>query len=317
MALFLRDEEVNQCVSIDEMLESIESMQRHFGQGEAYNMPRRKIIANGGLLAVMGGGLFYDGVLGVKTYTVVKGQYSFQVSLYDADTGKLLCYTQANRLGQLRTGATTGIALKYLSNPSATTVGIIGTGNQASTQLEAVCKVRGISSVKAYSRTAQRREAFANNMADSLGLEVISAASNEEAVRNSDIVICIAAAMDPVLEGEWLPSGTTVVAAGPTTWRAREVDDAVLTRADQIIVDSSEQARGEAGDLASAADRGILQWSQLQELRHVVSGIIKGRGSPTDIVYAKIMGTGVADVAAAKLAYDRAQANGLGTEMDW
>ena len=95
MALFLRDEEVNQCVSIDEMLESIESMQRHFGQGEAYNMPRRKIIANGGLLAVMGGGLFYDGVLGVKTYTVVKGQYSFQVSLYDADTGKLLCYTQA------------------------------------------------------------------------------------------------------------------------------------------------------------------------------------------------------------------------------
>ena len=317
MALFLRDEEVNQCVSINEMLDAIESMQHHFGQGEAFNLPRRKIIASGGLLAVMGGGLFYDGVLGVKTYTVVKGQYSFQVSLYDADTGKLLCYTQANRLGQLRTGATTGIALKYLSNPSDATVGIIGTGYQASTQLEAVCKVRGISSIKVYSRTAELREAFAKNMGDSLGLEVVSAASNEEAVRNSDIVICIAAAMDPVLEGEWLSSGTTVVAAGPTTWRAREVDDAVLTRADQIFVDSSEQARGEAGDLVSAADRGIVQWSQLQELRHVVSGIIKGRGSPKDIVYAKMMGTGVADVAAAKLAYDRAQSNGLGTEMDW
>lgn len=317
MALFLRDEEVNQCVSINEMLDAIESMQCHFGKGEAYNLPRRKIIASGGLLAVMGGGLFYDGVLGVKTYTVVKGQYSFQVSLYDADTGKLLCYTQANRLGQLRTGATTGIALKYLSNPSAATVGIIGTGYQASTQLEAACKVRGISSIKAYSRTVERREEFAKNMADSLGLEVVSAASNEEAVRNSDIVICIAAAMDPVLEGEWLSSGTTVVAAGPTTWRAREVDDAVLTRADQIIVDSSEQARGEAGDLVSAADRGIVQWSQLQELRHVVSGLIKGRGGPTDIVYAKMMGTGVADVAAAKLAYDRAQCDGLGTEMDW
>ena len=60
------------------------------------------------MLSVMGGGLFYQGVLGVKTYTVVKGTYSFQVSLYDADTGQLLCYIQANRLGQLRTGATTG-----------------------------------------------------------------------------------------------------------------------------------------------------------------------------------------------------------------
>lgn len=317
MALFLRDEEVNRCVSIKEMLDAIESMQRHFGQGEAHNMPRRKIIASGGLLAVMGGGLFYDGVFGVKTYTVVRGQYSFQVSLYDADTGKLLCYTQANRLGQLRTGATTGIALKYLSNPSAATVGIIGTGYQAATQLEAACKVRGISNIKAYSRTPERCEAFAKKMADSLGMDVVPAASNEEAVQNSDIVICIAAAMHPVLEGAWLSSGTTVVAAGPTTWRAREVDDAVLTRADRIIVDSSEQAREEAGDLASAADRGLLQWSQLQELRHVVSGITKGRVSPKDILYAKMMGTGVADVAAAKLAYDRAQFNGLGTEMDW
>ena len=201
MALFLRDEEVNQCVSIREMLDAIESMQRYFGRGEAHNMPRRKIIAGGGLLAVMGGGLFYDGVLGVKTYTVVKGQYSFQISLYDADTGKLLCYTQANRLGQLRTGATTGIAIKYLSNPSAATVGIIGTGYQASSQLEAVCKVRNISVIKAYSRTAEHREAFAKNMSDSLGLEVVSVDSNKEAVEDSEIVICIAAAMDPVLEG--------------------------------------------------------------------------------------------------------------------
>lgn len=317
MALFLRDEEVSQCVSIDEMLVAIEAMQRHFGQGEAYNLPRRKIIASGGLLAVMGGGLFYEGVLGVKTYTVVKGQYSFQVSLYDADTGKLLCYTQANRLGQLRTGATTGIAAKYLSNPKAATVGIIGTGYQAPTQLEALCKVRDVSQIKAYSRTNERRDAFAKQMTESLGVDVVSASSSEAAARDSDIVICIAAAMDPVLEGEWLSSGATVVAAGPTTWRAREVDDTVLTRADQIIVDSFEQAQMESGDMASAADRGILQWSKLQELRHVVSGNIKGRRSPDDIVYAKMMGTGVADVAAAKLAYDLAKANGLGTEMEW
>jgi ornithine cyclodeaminase/alanine dehydrogenase-like protein (mu-crystallin family) len=275
------------------------------------------LIGRGGLLAVMGGGLFYQGVLGVKTYTVVQGQYSFQVSLYDANTGKLLCYTQANRLGQLRTGATSGVAVKYLANPDAASVGIIGTGYQAATQLEAVCKVRSIRRIMAYSRTAERRDSFARRMAGSLQVDVVPATSNEIAVRDSDIVICIAAAMDPVLEGGWLTPGTTVLAAGPTTWRAREVDDAVLTRADRIIVDSAEQAQLEAGDLASAADRGLLQWSRLQELRQVVSGNIKGRGSPQEIIYAKLMGTGVADVAAAKLAYDRAQVLGLGTQMDW
>ena len=103
MALFLRDGEVSEAIGMDEMLEAIETMQRHFGQGEAYNLPRRKIIAEGGMLSVMGGGLYYDDVLGVKTYTVVRGAYSFQVSLYDANTGSLLLYTQANRLGQLRT----------------------------------------------------------------------------------------------------------------------------------------------------------------------------------------------------------------------
>ena len=317
MALFLRDQEVNQCVSMDDMLGAIESMQRHFGQGEAYNLPRRKIIAPSGQLAVMGGGLFYEGVMGVKTYTVVNGQYSFQVSLYDANTGQLICYTQANRLGQLRTGATTGVAVKYLSKSSATTVGIIGTGHQASTQLEAVCKIRKVSLIKAYSRTAQRRDAFAKTMTDSLGVKVTSSASSEAAVQNSDIVICIAAAMDPVLEGKWLSPGCTIIGAGPTTWRAKEVDDDTLTRADRIFVDSAEQAPQEAGDMSSAVDRGILQWNQLQELRHVVAGGIKGRGSDKEIVYAKLMGTGVADVAAAKLAYDRAKAQGLGTEMEW
>lgn len=316
MALFLRDEEVNQAVTLDDMLTAIEEMQRQFGQGAAMNLARRKIIAPGGMLSVMGGGLFYDGVLGVKTYTVVQGKYSFQVSVYDAASGALLCYTQANRLGQLRTGATTGLAVKYLSNPDAATVGIIGTGYQAPTQLGAVCKVRSIKAVRAYSRNPERRGAFASAMTDALGIEVM-AVDNGAAAADSDIVICIAATMEPVLAGENLKAGATVIGAGPTTWRAREVDDAALTRADKIFVDSAEQAPVEAGDMAGAVDRGILQWSQLQELRQVVAGKTAGRDNRQQIVYAKLMGTGVADVAAAKLAYDRAKAQGIGMEMEW
>jgi len=317
MALFLRDEEVSRAVSMDDMLSAIESMQGHFGRGEAMVLPRKKIIASGGMLAVMGGGLFYDGVLGVKTYTVVRGTYSFQVSLYDAETGRLMCYTQANRLGQLRTGATTALAVKYLSNSDAATVGIIGTGYQAPTQLEAISKIRIIKSVKAFSRTAENRDAFAKTMTDSLGLAVSSASGAQEVVEGSDVVICIAAATEPVVNGEWLASGVTLIGAGPTTWRIREVDDAAIVRADKIFVDSVEQARDEAGDMASAVDRGLLQWSQLLELRHAVAGTVSGRDNHNQIVFAKMMGTGVADVAAAKLAYDKATEMGLGTEMEW
>ncbi len=317
MALFLRDEEVNQTVSMDEMLEAIEEMQRRFGQGEVMNLARRKVIAPGGMLSVMGGGLFYDNVLGVKTYTVVRGKYSFQVSIYDAGTGELLCYTQANRLGQLRTGATTGVAVKYLAKADAVSIGIIGAGYQAPTQLEAVCRVRNIRKIRVFSRTAERREAFARTMTGSLGVAVEAVDSGEAAVSGSDIVICIAAVMEPALEGGWLSPGATVIGAGPTTWRAREVDEAVFARAGKLFVDSAEQAPQEAGDLADAVDRGRLQWSQLQELRHVVTGTVKGRDNPEQIIYAKLMGTGVADVAAAKLAYDRASAKGLGLAMEW
>ena len=317
MALFLKDEDVAQCVTMDAMLEAIESMQRQYGDGQAHNMTRRKIIADSGMLSVMGGGLFHQGLLGVKTYTVVKGAYSFQVSLYDANTGELLLYTQANRLGQLRTGATTGVAVKHLANPGDATVGIIGTGGQAPTQLEALSKVRGIKKIKAYSRTQERREEFARRMTDTMGVEVSAVASNEDAVRDCDIVLCIAATMDPVVEGAWIKDGSTLIGAGPTTWRAREVDEAVITRAGKLIVDSMEQAAIEAGDLCSAVDKGIIQWSKVHELRHVVSGAVTGRDSKDQVVYAKIMGTGVADVAAAKLAYDSAKAAGLGTEMDW
>ena len=217
----------------------------------------------------------------------------------------------------MRTGATTGIAVKYLSNPDSSTVGIIGTGYQAPTQLEAISKVRNIQSVKAFSPTAEHRESFAANMTNRFNIPVVSVDSAKEVVEESDIVISIAATMDPVIDGTWLSPGTTVVAAGPTTWRAHEVNDDVLIRADKIIVDSLEQAPIEAGDLSGAVDRGILQWSQLYELRHSVSKTIVVRDNSEQIIFAKLMGTGVADVCAAKLAYDNATTKNLGMELPW
>ena len=121
----------------------------------------------------------------------------------------------------------------------------------------------------------------------------------------------------PARQGAWLKDGGNGRGAGATPWRAREVDEATIIRAGKLVVDSMEQAAIEAGDLCSAVDKGIIQWSKVHELRHVVSGAVTGRDDEGQVIYAKIMGTGVADVAAAKLAYDSAKAMGLGMEMDW
>ncbi len=317
MALFLRDEDVRATVGMDDMLEAIEEMQHHYGLGEASNLGRRKIIAGSGLLSVMGGGLYYKGVFGVKTYTVISGRYSFHITLYDTATGHLVAFLQANRLGQLRTGATTGVTAKYLAREGAGVVGILGTGYQAPTQLEALCKVLNVSRVKAYSRTPERCKQFAQGVSHSLGVEVVPAESNQEVVEGSDVVVCITNSQEPVLDGAWLAPGATLVSAGPTTWRAREVDDASLGRSSRIVVDSLDQAPIEAGELASAVDRGVIRWSQLVELRHVVAGLVPGRRNQDENIYAKVMGTGIADVAAARLAYDLAREKGVGTEMEF
>ena len=145
MARFLTNAQVNECVSMEDMVPAVEAMMGNHGAGEAANLSRRRIATPGGYLAVMGGAIMHDGVFGVKTFTNTRNGYSFQVSLYDAESGELLLYTQANRLGQLRTGATTAVAVKHLANQNAGAVGIVGTGNQAGDQLRAVSLVREIS----------------------------------------------------------------------------------------------------------------------------------------------------------------------------
>ncbi|MXZ91960.1 MAG: ornithine cyclodeaminase family protein [Chloroflexi bacterium] len=317
MARFLTDADVDGCVGLHEMLPAIEGMLVNYGNGEATNLTRRRIATPGGYLAVMGGVIMHDGVFGVKTFTHTQNGYSFQVSLYDGDSGELLLYTQANRLGQLRTGATTAIAIKHLANPNGTRLGIIGTGNQAGDQLRAAVQVRDIAEIHAYSRNAENRQTFATRMTDDLGIPVIAAASNQDAVADCHVVIAIASAQTPVVEGEWLAPGTTVIGAGPTLRRYREVDDSTLVRANRHFVDSLEQAPLECGDISAAVDLGLVQWGQFHELRHVVAGVVPGRASADEIVYCKLMGTGLADVAAAKVVWERAKALGIGLEMDW
>src|SRR5262245_50802831 len=164
MALYLTEEEVTRLLTIEETLKAVEEVFKSQAIGDATNIPRRRVRAKGSVLMTMSGAIESLGVFGLKSYTVARGKAHFYVSLFDAATGELLAFIEADKLGQMRTGAASGVATKYLARNPAKTVGIYGTGWQAQSQLEAVCAVRKIENVKVYSRVPENRERFCREM---------------------------------------------------------------------------------------------------------------------------------------------------------
>jgi len=301
---------------MDSMIEVVEEMHRHYALGEASNSERRNVTIGDSGLAIMGGGLSYKGLFGAKTYTNAGGRQQYHVTLYDAASGRLLAFLHANWLGALRTGATTGVAVRHLANADAGVLGVIGTGYQAQTQIMAVARTRNLREIKVFSRSPEPRVAFAQRMSEVLGQKVVAASSNREAVVGSDIVVCLTTTKDPVLKGSWLKEGALLVSAGPVSLDAQEVDETSIKRASRIFVDSLEQAPYEAGELVAAVDKGIITWDRVAELSQVIAGQVQGRSNPGENIYVKHFGIGVADIAASKLAYDAAREKGRGLEVD-
>jgi ornithine cyclodeaminase/alanine dehydrogenase-like protein (mu-crystallin family) len=251
-------------------------------------------------------------VLGSRAYGV---RHSTLSLLYDAESGELDAVIEPGTMAWIRTGAATGVAVKHMSAADGSVVGIVGTGRQAVTQLEAVCAVRPITLVKAYSRTEETRRRFASQMSERLGVEVVPAESSDECVRGSQIVIAITSAREPVFDGQLLEPGTHVTAAGSNSWMKREIDETTLQRSELIVVDNLEQAKIECGELIWAAERGSFQWRRAVELHQVVSGQVPGRPSPDGITLFESQGIGIEDVAAGAYVLRKAREAGVGVEL--
>lgn len=316
MALFLTEDEVAEVLPISVALEAVEAAFKAQGLGLAVNEARRRIRTPNGILHVMSGAVLPSGLLGFKAYTTFRSGSKFIFMLYSADDGRLLAVMQADKLGQLRTGAASGVATKYLARPDASVLGVIGAGWQAESQVEAICRVRPISLVKVYSRTPQRRAEFAARMAGRLGIQVEAVESAPEAVKDADVVVTITTSREPVLLGEWLRPGMHINAAGSNSLLRRELDDAAVSRADLIFVDSRDQARIESGDLLGPIERGLITWEAVYELGQVVAGLHPGRQSADQITLFESHGLAIWDVAAAGAVYERARERGVGREID-
>ena len=315
MALFLSDQEVAQLLPMDECIDVLEEAFAHAGAGKVDNRPRNRIRMPGGFFHFMVASNEGHGVFGYKAYPSFAGGAKMIVMLYDYETGALLSCMEGGRLGQIRTGAASGLATKYMAKKDAATVAVIGSGFQARTQLEAICAVRDIKGVKVFSRKEERRTAFAERSSVSLNVDVKAVESAQECVEGADVVIVITSAREPALLGEWLSPGAHVNAAGGNHWMRREVDEETVLRSEVIVVDDLDQAKIECGDLMWLEPRGSFRWDMAKELQDVVAGRVNGRPSEESITLFESMGLALEDIAAAHLVYNKAKAQGIGQEL--
>jgi ornithine cyclodeaminase/alanine dehydrogenase-like protein (mu-crystallin family) len=315
--LLLTENDVRQVLTMELAIEAVEEVLRQLALDEAQNLPRARAQTDHATLHIMAGSSKRFGVMGYKAYSSTRQGTQFHLGLFDGKTGSLLALMQADYLGQMRTGAASGVATEYMARPDASEVGIFGSGKQARTQLQAVCAVRKIRRVQVYSPNADNRKRFAQEMSDLCQTEVEPVPRPELAAEDKDIVVTATTSREPVLSGAWISEGTHLNVIGSNYLTKAEVDTATLRMCDSIVVDSKDQARIEAGDFAAALEENLIHWADIHELGQVIVGRYTGRAHPEDVTLFKSLGIALEDVAVAAKVYAAAQAQGLGKLANW
>ncbi len=317
MARLLTEADVRRVLTMPMALESVEQAFRRYGNGRAVLHPRiRLLMPSRSYMHYMAAADFDAGYCGMKIYTSVRGgSLRFVVALFKAETGKLVALLEADYLGQMRTGAASGLATRLMAREDARRCGILGSGIQARSQLEAVAAVRKLEEVRVYSRNPERCDAFCREMSIRLGLRVAFAENSESAVREMDIVITATSSSTPVVFGEWLSPEAHINAIGANFPQKRELDEEAVRRCGIIVVDSREQARLESGDLIAVLGEDAGAWSAVRELADVVTGKLAGRTHDRQVTLFKSNGVAIEDVTVAARVYEEAVKQALGQHL--
>ena len=309
MPLYLSEADVAAVIGPADAVDAVEQSFRDLAAGAAENAPRRRLRLDEGRLADMAASDLELGYAGAKLYAGFAEGAAFVVVLFDATKPELVAVIEADHLGRLRTGAASGVAAKYLAKEGASSLGVIGCGHQAETQVACIrAAVPGIERVVAYCRTERTLKAFCKRVGAEPG-------ESHRDPAEQDVVVTITTSRDPVLRGEWLRPGALVTACGANVLGSRELDNVVLQRAAFVCCDSKEQAALESSDLVEPIEVGTLDWLEVHELQEVVGGELDGRASQDDIVVFKSNGIAAWDVAIAAKAVERARERGVGTEV--
>jgi len=316
MTLHISEAEVREVLTMPLAIAAVEEVSRKQADATVLVHPRRRFeLPERGFFHYMAALDTAAGYVGMKQYTYVRGKLVFLVTLYSTQTGELLALIEADYMGQLRTGAASGVATKYLARKLAKSAAIIGTGGQARTQLEAIHNVRMLDAVYVFGRDAQRRNRFCDEMGEKLGINVYAMESTAAAAEHAEIICTATTAAHPVLSAKDLPPGAHINAIGANHAHKQELEEAAVSKANLIFVDSLAQSNQEAGDLIIPFAKQPQRWAEVKELADLVAGKVPGRANDSQITLFKSNGIASWDLAVAMKVYGLAKEKGLGREL--
>jgi ornithine cyclodeaminase/alanine dehydrogenase-like protein (mu-crystallin family) len=315
MVRYLTEDDVKQLIFMPQALDAVESAWKARSLGQASDIPRTRAQVPEGILNMLKATAPSLGYIGFKYYYNAKAGDTKHIHLVNVKTGRLEAIIEAGWLGSMRTGAASGIATRYLAKKKSETLGQIGSGGQASTQISAIHHAVGVSKVKVFSRTRSKLVAFCNAMSSELNIEVMPADSAEGALQGADVVNVMTRSATPVMNGAWLEPGQHINAAGSNALNRQEVDQQSIERCDVITVDARGTAENESGDLAPLVERGKLRWKDLTEIGDVITAKAVGRSDDRQISLFESHGMGLQDLYIAVEALRMAREKKIGIDL--
>lgn len=324
--LFLGEAQIKRLLTMKMTLNAVEEAFRAFGKREVLMPP--KVYLNytkyNGDIRVMPSYVERLGISGVKIVNVHPDNpkrhklrsVMATLLMIDPKNGAPIAVFDATHITLMRTGAAAGVASKYLARKDATTLGLVGTGKQAWTQLEAVVMVRPIKRVLAYDISRKASEEFVRNFQRpyrKLTFEI--APSIEACVSQSDIVCTLTPVREPIVHADWVRPGTHINAMGADAEGKQELDPTLLKRA-KVVIDDWAQA-SHSGEINVPLRQGLFaQEDVYAEIGEIVAGLKPGRTSDTDITIFDSTGLGVQDLVTGAKVYRLAKTRGLGKYFD-
>ena len=340
--LLITDPEVKRVLNMGDCIEAMERAFAEEARGIAVNKPRTRykvppdLDKPGYMANIIPGAVPSSGVAALRYDSTIVQERVFAgskrmdfpsptkrswgfVLLFSLETAELLALIHDFSMSAIRVGATTGIANRALARKNSKVVGIFGSGNEARTNLEAICAVREIDKVKVFSTTKAHRDRFAEEMTELLNVEVQPVSSPQAVVKGSDIVMCATNSSEPVFDGKWLEAGqlVTTIANTDGVHRRTEADATTMLRADLIVLNNKETAiTNQQRELLDLIDGGKFGWDKVCELGQVLAGVHVGRSNDQEIIYYKSnTGVGIQFAAAGALIYEACKKQGLGREL--
>jgi alanine dehydrogenase len=326
--LLLSRKDIESFFTMKMCMEAVENAFSGLAQGMA-NIPQRTPIAlpdKSGLALFMPAHLKNIHALGAKVVTVYHENVKKHglpavlgtILILDEDTGFPVGIMDGGFLTAMRTGASSGVATKYMARPDAKVGLIFGTGVQAFTQVLAIHEARPLRKLLAWSLDPEdKRRTFGARITEKTGVPVELASDPATAAAQADIVVLATSAAEPFVKGDWFRPGTHINGIGSHTPKMRELDTLTVQRS-RVICDLIEACKAEAGDFIIPAAGGEWSWDKVAgNLGDVVVGKVPGRTSPEEITLFKSVGLAIQDVSAAKAVFDEAVKRGIGTEFQF